>query len=981
MKTFTLFLALIVTTQFAFSQQKYAVIINAYAPGSEDDENSWALANPSNEPYYEFWNDVYLMWEMLYEQGFHNDNIFMIYNKGIDFPENYTSYNERYTAAYHFLDHITDYRAYESAVDSVFTGLAEGSLGFSQIQEDDFFVLYIFGHGFKTGIALLPFEPNNRGGLSWTKLEGYLTALNCYKKVIIMQQCFSGSSIEYLQGENTIIMTAANDSMPANVVDTLYYDSISFPGDPEPGNEYWANERERYPNDTMSYRHGEFNLHLFNAIRGIDPSNQSVLYETGFSNFPLINADANTDYYTSFSEAFTWIRTFNSTMRFNIYYQWDDPQLSDNSNICTQTSLMYPTLLHTDIGGDGSTVSHRGLIGISKEIHITSGNQLRIKSNAKLHLLNESNLIVDPGASLVIEDGVEISGDTSNQIIVNGNMQIGDSVTFSKTGNTGYFEGLAFNNESLNITLNHTTFNETRLNSYAPALTITNSAFNDCYMTISHRGAVTVEGTAFNNTWLYLENTEDNNNTATVSNCNFTADINLVAIDLWNYNQYDISNNTINGNYNGIQVSQCGFGQTKKQTITDNTITNCSQKGIITYNSLGSVYRNHIQNNNFGVWFGNNSGIKLYGNSLAESNNQTQEITDNTSYEVYASQYSFPVYFRYNVIIDEDNTGVPGDPLVYYSAGSGDLTIKDVRYNCWGQNFNASQDFYPSGYIWSPIWCPGNNENLSASPDEDMYEAANNLFETENFAGAKSMYELLVNQYPESKFAKAALQELFALEKFATNDYGCLKQYYATNSTIQTDTSLAKLGNYLVSKCDVKLENWPDAIGYCENIIQSPETPEDSIFAIIDLGYVYFVMENSGYKSAFTGKLAQYKPASKEQFIENRNYLLSLIPDDKSTEIMQGKLAEIKEGELLQNVPNPFSGTTKIWYKLENDATIQLNIYNYTGQLVKSIDEGTQPRGTHFIEFDAKELKDGIYLYSISLNGQATETRKMTIMK
>jgi hypothetical protein len=78
--------------------------------------------------------------------------------------------------------------------------------------------------------------------------------------------------------------------------------------------------------------------------------------------------------------------------------------------------------------------------------------------------------------------------------------------------------------------------------------------------------------------------------------------------------------------------------------------------------------------------------------------------------------------------------------------------------------------------------------------------------------------------------------------------------------------------------------------------------------------------------------------------------------------------------------PNPFSGSTKIRYNVENKATIQLNIYSYTGQLIKSIDEGTQPKGTHFIEFDAKGLKDGVYLFSISLNGKATETRKMTIM-
>jgi hypothetical protein len=89
---------------------------------------------------------------------------------------------------------------------------------------------------------------------------------------------------------------------------------------------------------------------------------------------------------------------------------------------------------------------------------------------------------------------------------------------------------------------------------------------------------------------------------------------------------------------------------------------------------------------------------------------------------------------------------------------------------------------------------------------------------------------------------------------------------------------------------------------------------------------------------------------------------------------------QINRGIDAVNFPNPFSVTTNIWYKLENEAAIQLNIYNYTGQLIKVIDEGTQPKGSHSIEFNAKGLKDGVYLYSISLNGKATETRKMTIM-
>ena len=480
---------------------------------------------------------------------------------------------------------------------------------------------------------------------------------------------------------------------------------------------------------------------------------------------------------------------------------------------------------------------------------------------------------------------------------------------------------------------------------------------------------------------LYLENIEDNLNIANVSGCTFTTDTQMAAIDLHNYGLYNIENNNIDGFYNGIQIIQSGYGDSKKNMIWDNTITNCTQRGILAYSTRGAVYRNHISDNNYGVWFGDHSSMRLYGYSGAANPAQTQEIKDNDSYEVYASQYSFPIYFRYNVIVDDDNIGGESDALVYHSEGT--MSIKDVRYNCWEEiagSFIASQDLYPNGYIWEPIWCPGSGSG-TANSDEDMFEVAGSLFEAEDYTGAKTMYETLIEQYPGSKYAKAAMQELFALEKFATNDYNSLKQYYETNATVQAEPGLAETGEYMASKCDIKIENWPDAINYYENIILDPETMEDSIFAIIDLGYVYFVMENSGYKSAYTGNLVQYKPETKEQFFNYRNFLLSLIPGNQLSETMKENIAGLNNGELLQNVPNPFKGATQIWYKLESESTVQLTVYNYTGQLVNTISVGTITKGTHHIVFNATGLKNGIYFYSISINGQTTDSKKMTILK
>ena len=108
---------------------------------------------------------------------------------------------------------------------------------------------------------------------------------------------------------------------------------------------------------------------------------------------------------------------------------------------------------------------------------------------------------------------------------------------------------------------------------------------------------------------------------------------------------------------------------------------------------------------------------------------------------------------------------------------------------------------------------------------------------------------------------------------------------------------------------------------------------------------------------------------------------MSLIPGDEMSKTMKGNIAKLKEGELLQNVPNPFTGSTQIWYKLNTESKVQLKVYNSNGQLISTINEGTKTKGVHHFEFNANGLKNGIYFYTISINGQTTDSKKMTIMK
>ena len=86
-------------------------------------------------------------------------------------------------------------------------------------------------------------------------------------------------------------------------------------------------------------------------------------------------------------------------------------------------------------------------------------------------------------------------------------------------------------------------------------------------------------------------------------------------------------------------------------------------------------------------------------------------------------------------------------------------------------------------------------------------------------------------------------------------------------------------------------------------------------------------------------------------------------------------------GKLLQNVPNPFNKQTQIWYKIQDESVVEIKIYNYTGQVIKSISEGNKTKGTYHIDLSSSSIPAGMYLYTISINGKITDSKKMTIIK
>lgn len=89
---------------------------------------------------------------------------------------------------------------------------------------------------------------------------------------------------------------------------------------------------------------------------------------------------------------------------------------------------------------------------------------------------------------------------------------------------------------------------------------------------------------------------------------------------------------------------------------------------------------------------------------------------------------------------------------------------------------------------------------------------------------------------------------------------------------------------------------------------------------------------------------------------------------------------EVQKGKLYGNIPNPFSVNTEIKFEIPSDAvSAQLMICNLNGAELKSYNLTQKGLGSVIIQ--GSEFAAGIYLYTLLVNNQIVDTKKMVLTK
>jgi hypothetical protein len=84
--------------------------------------------------------------------------------------------------------------------------------------------------------------------------------------------------------------------------------------------------------------------------------------------------------------------------------------------------------------------------------------------------------------------------------------------------------------------------------------------------------------------------------------------------------------------------------------------------------------------------------------------------------------------------------------------------------------------------------------------------------------------------------------------------------------------------------------------------------------------------------------------------------------------------------ELYQNYPNPFNPTTIIKYSLKETYFVTLTVFDLLGREVQILVAAEQPVGEYSINFNARRLAAGVYIYTLK-SGRHISSKKLLLLK
>jgi hypothetical protein len=523
-------------------------------------------------------------------------------------------------------------------------------------------------------------------------------------------------------------------------------------------------------------------------------------------------------------------------------------------------------------------------------------------------------------------------------------------------------------------------------------------------------GNINIEdGNNFVNSSLAINDPLDDASFIDISDNSFDNDSIIDAnavVTIENYQNFLVDDNDFSyASGRGIELFYAGWDGRGTQSLEDNTVhftgtayPQVAELGIHSYYSNVQISNNQITDNDYGIAGFHGSDLRVNGNSQATGNDSTQLIADNTISQCIFNYSSFPSEFEYNVIRDYTSGTNPFIKAVEYDEMIIDTNenreirgIPDfvVENNCWVDHSDPSGRLIPLGYYdWDPVWCPGESMMKSDDVAETMFYAAKAEIGAENYLAADSGFKQIIVGFPDNRFALASLKELFALNPALYDSNFAILKAYCDNLTLNPgDSLLGKTAEWISIHCNIRDQHYQPAINSLDSIIFNPGTQADSVFALIDLGYVFLLnSENPGSKSVLVTKHPEIIPESNNHYKIMRKAWIDILLQPKGgsslgeNEMMQPP-DESQSCRITSIRPNPSAGDFTIDIEVSKAGPVRVIIVSPTRAVVSELKFIAENPGKYQQTISEPALKPGVYFLLVSVAQDKPDFKKLVVIE
>lgn len=922
-----------------------------------------------SESHKWFWGDLSLMYITLKEKGVPNENIFIYYADG-----NGNTTNE----ICDYCSNDFDGDLNDETIEPAFPGLIQNRIENirSVMSEEDDFIFFFSGVG-----SIL--NPQDRLSRIWFWEGGQISDAEMFgtwfngmtnNKTIIISSDYSGGFIDNALDNNTSIFTSTGT-----------------------WNELLDDSRSRtYPEIWESnFIYSEFVYYLISAWRGIFPLD---FYPPWLTNDIVGNAIFNHPFYSELNPDMN--QNGETTVEEAYHYAaWQDTwsPLGEIAPLDTLiNNYMGPeTPAHNIFVLEGESAEWSGKRILSHDV-IIEGN-LSIVPGTEIVMYPFNNLLprneVNLFSSLTVSGSLTISSSESDVSFtsidgLNGEFNLrpwkginvaggtidlnSASIRFAETGITSS----PFSSVNLNNVIIESSINGMSLNGIYGSTSI----INNLQITVDEVGISQIGGSI------------------DIINTRIIGGKTCAQLDLVEF--FNLSDNTFtHSNAYGLQLFQCRSGFMTNNLIDNNGISGDHIRGggVMLYASSPIMSGNNILHNaptGLSSFHGSHGILNFhqYGmNSIAYNlSSEADENDTRLGVEIFLRDYSFPLLANgHNDIEDESGYLISYVGFLYNNN-------YDITYNYWGnESPNFDRLFYPDEmYRYVPYDPISNTTNQNALNNAAViFEDALEQEQNENWQQAISLHQSLINLYPESLESIASIERMLFCTNEMNGDVSILQNYFDDLGINGSNPYIRRSAKNNAAQCDVATLDYTEAINRLVEIMNTSETVDDSMYALIDillvLKYIDATVESGTSRMTALPEEIRYLQNNTEEMdkkISNIiNELMRSNIENKSSYLIPLIFA------LHPNYPNPFNPTTTIRYDIPEQSIVSLTIYDILGREVKTLVKNATSAGFHEIRWDGKDsfgipVSTGMYIYRITAQSKVSKNRfvknqKMVMMK